>query len=286
MLCSTRALLKVGIFGSLLTSLLACHQSPKDFLPGSGSNQSGIIRGSILEASDDFSVSALQSTVAIGTAFSGNFCTGTLVAKNLVLTAGHCVKVVSNPQMLQIFFGSDLSSASHYEKRQVLGGQISLKTDLALLKFSGQLPAGFQPVRLLGNLEPLKTGMEVTLLGYGKTNMNPDTNPEKLMQAQVRLSNPNFSSSELLFEQFEGKGACHGDSGGPAFAMINQKIFLIGVANRSATEAGATTCLDGSIYISVPSQIEFLKTAARYLNSDQFIPGHLISPAALSSTIH
>jgi secreted trypsin-like serine protease len=280
-----------GILASLLTLVSAC--APRSALQQSTSLDfdSGIIGGNPVDAQEEMA----KSTVAIGTMFSGNFCTGTLVAKNLVVTAAHCTGLVRDPRMMIILFGSDLSKKNSIETRKVLGGQVpdawpaltegqtKDEGDVALLKFEGEAPAGFKPMRLLGNPEQLIAGMDVTLVGYGLTNMDPETDPKKLMKAAVKLSNPTFAKTEILFEQHEGRGACHGDSGGPAFAVINQKTFLIGVTSRSITEAGGNTCLEGSIYSSVAGQIEFLKKAARYLNSAQFVPGKPIPQPKLDS---
>ena len=86
-----------------------------------------------------------------------------------------------------------------------------------------------------------------------------------LRAATVKLTDPLYAQTELLIEQTaDGKGACHGDSGGPAFAQINGQLVQVGVTSRSATEAGGLTCQSGSIYTNVAAQAGFIeKTIAR-----------------------
>lgn len=281
---SRRVFQSFGIITSLLAILSAC--SPRSAIHNSRIRNwdPGIIGGVAVDPSDEIA----HSTVAIGTLFSGNFCSGTLVAPNLVVTAAHCTSPVKDPRMLIVIFGADLSKKDLLQTRKVQGGLVpdawpalsdplsKNEGDIALLKFEGTAPIGFQPMRLLANADALKSGMNVTLVGYGLTNMQPEINPKKLMKADVKLSDPEFAATEMVFDSYLGRGACHGDSGGPAFTVLHNKTFLIGVTSRSVTESGGQSCLEGTIYTSIPGHIEFLKRAARFLNSDQFVAGQTI----------
>lgn len=242
----------------------------------------GILGGTPVSETEDYA----KSTVGIGADLQGVICTGVLVSKNLVMTAAHCTGTTFRPNQLAIYFGLDLKAP--LIERRVLGGKVTTAWpaltndqttnwgDIALLKFEGEAPQGYVPARLLGSSEPLKNGMDVTLAGYGATSMSPETYPDKLLKATVKLSNANYSETEILFDFIDGKGACHGDSGGPAFTTINGKLFVIGITSRSPTVEGGYTCLEGAIYSSVPGHIEFLKKAARYLNSKDFVPNERI----------
>lgn len=274
-----KKLLKLGT--SLLAVMVlasACAENKTPTATSAASINTGIIGGEPLTPEQPMS----KSVVALATARSGVFCTGVLIAKNLVVTAGHCTGVSMYPSEMFVIFGTDLRGK--LEKRRVLGGKVApqwpLLTpeqeknwgDIAVLRFEGEAPEGYERARLLGDSAQLKDGMDVVLAGYGLANMSPPEDPEKLMHVIVKMSDAKYSETEVKFEQHQGKGACHGDSGGPAFATINGKLFLIGVTSRSATEAGGGTCLEGSIYTSIPGSIEFLKAAAKHLNSKAFVP--------------
>ncbi len=228
--------------------------------------------------------------VALEHPFYGVFCTGVLVKKNVIITAAHCTGLMEESSYgFNVVFGADLRGK--LERRKILGGKTTDKWpklteaeitkidaewgDLAMLKFEGEAPAGFEPARILGSADRLQQGMDVVLAGYGLAAM-PDTDPMKLMKATVKLTNPKLTPSEIQFDQYQGKGACHGDSGGPAFATINDKLFLIGITSRSATEAGAETCMEGSVYTSVAAHIDFLVKTAKFLDSADFVAGAAI----------
>lgn len=276
-------LTKILLFSIGLASSIACNQQKSHTLDSIMGTEN-IVGGDPVTDTDQIG----QHVVALETGLQV-FCTGVLVKKNVVLTAAHCTDVASDPRYINVVFGKDVKG--EVQKRRVLGGKVTDKWpaltthdlinpsspwgDLALLKFEGEAPEGFTPARILGNAEKLTEGLEITLAGYGLTKM-PDTESTKLLKTSVRLTNPTYTESELLFAQFEGRGACHGDSGGPAFANFNGKIFLVGITSRSATATGAETCLEGSIYTSVAKQLPFLIESAKFLDSSKFVAGEKI----------
>jgi secreted trypsin-like serine protease len=274
------------LLASFAVLSLAC--SPKSQTTNSQNLESefnsGIVGGVAVRGNDTIA----RSTVGIASEYDGVFCSGTLIAKNLVITAAHCTGVTADPRDMLIAFHPHQAKGT---TRKVLGGQVTKEWpmldlqkdedwgDVAILRFEGSLPEGFTPATLLSPATAktsLKPGMDIQLAGYGVTTMSPQpVDPKKLLKTTVKLSRL-FGQTELLFEQFEGRGACHGDSGGPAFAKIKNKWVLVGVTSRSATPLGGYTCLEGSIYTSVSGVSTFIKTTAQYLNSPDFVPGEKI----------
>jgi V8-like Glu-specific endopeptidase len=254
--------------------LTACTQQ-KPELSGtiSETNSAEIVGGEEVLADDLIA----KSTVLVYDRKVGSLCTGTLIDYNLVVTAAHCTS--GDAKTLAIGFGLELDGSS-LQFAPVIAGMTHSSWpklteakasdprskdwgDIAVLRFQGPTPEGFEPARLLGNASSLKNGLTITIAGYGKLDMELDISAEKLMKTDVVLTNKAFSGTEIEFAQHEGRGACHGDSGGPAFAKNkNGKLVLIGVTSRSATPGGGATCLEGSIYTSVAAYIEFIRSAA------------------------
>ncbi|MEZ0392544.1 MAG: trypsin-like serine protease [Pseudobdellovibrionaceae bacterium] len=262
---------------SMFLVLCACSAN-QSYHSNTDSSDPSIVGGEAVAFSEEIA----KSTVGLAMLGQGVVCTGTLVAPNLVLTAAHCVSGL-RPSLLRIVFGLDLESES-LEVRRVLGGRVTERWvaladdeefnwgDVALLRFESSAPAGYQPVRLLGSMENLKDQADIELAGYGLTSMAPMEDPKKLLKADVKLTNSHYSETEFLVDFQHGQGVCHGDSGGPIYTKINDKLFVIGVTSRSETLQGGQTCLEGAVFTSVPGSIEFLKESAKSLNSKDFVP--------------
>lgn len=273
-----------------LLALAACAPKVQEETYLNQRTDSSIVGGEEVSELDPIAA----STVFIFDRQVGALCTGTLISENLVLTAAHCTN--SNPKALVIGFGTQLPTDKdeHMELRLVIAGQThpdwekltdSKKYnwgDLALLRFDGPLPEGAQPASLLSNAKSLKNGMRVTLAGYGVIDMVKDVSSDSLRKVDVVLTEKNYSKTELLFEQYQGKGACHGDSGGPALATSKGKLVVVGVTSRAATEAGGRNCLEGSIYTSVAAHLNWIKKAAKELNEEGAVNQPIKQPRTLS----
>lgn len=261
--------------------LAAC--APKnqeaEIYQSSDASESSIVGGEAVDAKDPL----LKTTVGIALKGHGVICTGTLISKNLVVTAAHCTMDLSKPSDLSVTFGND-TKAKTLQTRKVLGGRVPAKwpllgasqkkdwNDIAVLKIDGVAPAGFEPAVLLANKLALKDGQDVTIAGFGLLNMIPEKSSNLMQKVVIKMTDSKYADSEVLFAQHEGKGACHGDSGGPALITVKGRPVLIGVTSRAATLKGGMNCMEGSIYTSIAAHIGFLKQASRELNAKTFVP--------------
>ncbi len=160
-----------------------------------------------------------------------------MLTSNVILTAGHCVTKVGDKVgkgevtevTLIAVFNTDLNSAQRGDVRLITQtvvhpqyGKTTGNTDnhdLAIVKFAGALPAGYQLAKFLDDESLLKEGTTVTLAGFG-INKTDGTNTEsdnRLSKVDIEVAVPDFGQHEVILDQRNGKGACHGDSGGPAF---------------------------------------------------------------------
>lgn len=289
------AALKIFSITTLILSLAACGNKPSA-QSSYQSLSSGIVAGTDVSSDDLLS----KSTVGLLISLEGNpevfTCTGTLVEKNVIVTAAHCfedyVDIYFDEKTgqfqeitLKITGGSVLFTQSFKDKNVIkrkiqkivkhphfepkMPGQGNWN-DVAVISFEGALPDGYQTVPLLKSLEPLVSGLSVTFAGYGIT--SPLGGKAKvddsgtLRKGDSILTQADYEGNELMFELPEsGVSTCQGDSGGPAYAKINDQITLIGVTSRGADEY----CRGISISTSVAAHTEFLE---KTINSLKLIP--------------
>ncbi len=195
-----------------------------------------IINGTPSDASQD-------SVVLI--AFPAGACSGTLVAKNLVLTARHCVgdtnettQVVTNasPSSIKIFTGRDApakrdagKSAGTAQRLFTVGTKMI--PDVALVLLDRDVDAPISPIRLRGGA---KKREPLTIVGFGLTEKN-EAAPERLQRTGKSVVNVFPDATAIGFELHKGEftfteAACSGDSGGPALSATSKAV--VGVASR------------------------------------------------------
>jgi secreted trypsin-like serine protease len=180
---------------------------------------------------------------------SQGHCTATLLSTEYALTAAHCIENVKENSLF-LAFGNKFSpqnpqrfviaALSDRTRSEVLSKIPSTNAhDIAVLKFAGGLPPGYQPARILPDeyINNLKVGGVTTIAGFGIDN-NEEGNVDTLRFTDVHIANPQLSPTDALLDQTKGRGACKGDSGGPAFFYIGGKFYLWGVASHGSDISG------------------------------------------------
>lgn len=266
----------------LFLGLTACNKRSPTSSTGcrtNGANNVGIIDGVKLSKNSGVA----RSTVFLiqRTEEEKEFaCTGSLIAKNIILTAGHCVNKRKNDQNIFVVFSVDPDcDVLKYERMELVRrGEIvslhdgyndnSLNNDLAMLRFEGAAPEGYQPVPMV--LSSINLPSTIYVAGYGKEidYTVDETTPPRLKYAPVspyRKKAKDFDSlpetstntqSILLFDQRHQRGACAGDSGGPALLKRKQQAVLVGVSSfvlhlTPQEQTDKVTCRQGSAYTSI-----------------------------------
>jgi secreted trypsin-like serine protease len=214
------------------------------------------------------------STVALRA--GGALCTASLVANDLAITAAHCVTGGVSVSQMRIVFGASTSAPIAVAR---VTGAVTTRIwgtvededapdhgDIAMVRFSGGLPAGFRPARILWDTSVLQDGGTATLAGYGITRTHPHTGSGRLRKVDVEIANATHGETEILFDQRDGRGACHGDSGGPAFAEVDGELLLFGVTNRGFDDDG-DTCARFGVYTKIAAYREWVQAAVRALRA-------------------
>jgi len=186
----------------------------------------------------DAAAGAYPSIVEVNLAKSF-LCTGTLVAPDWVLTAGHCGSItgsaVATPiafpgPLIDVYIGSNKSGQG--ESVPVLEAIIPpdyLATqghDITLLHLARASTKTPTKVAGAGETSAWAPGTVETIVGWGATSEGGDT-PDTLQEAQVPVTTDaycggaysNFEASTMLCAGYPEGGidTCQGDSGGPMY---------------------------------------------------------------------
>ncbi len=227
-----------------------------------------IIGGKSVRASDPIK----ESIVGLLDIRQGALCTASIIAEDVLVTAAHCAE--GNAADLRIKFGLLVSEKNLRSVDVIRVSPLWQKNknaqqntgDLALIKFSGGLPNGFRPAQLLPSSRPLKNNETAILAGYGLSDGNSSTGAGRLRVVEIPISNARFSTSEVLLDQTKGIGACHGDSGGPAFIKVKDELQLWGVTSRGSG-TGGNDCSGYSIYTRIVPYAHWINSTLASIRS-------------------
>ena len=174
----------------------------------------------------------------------GTACTATAIARDLLLTAAHCVQPGSEYKLAASAPGERpvLKDIAHIERdpqfdlKRLLGHLAT--ADVALIRLAEPLPAKIPPVPLGAEEEPVAVGDAFVVAGYGVT-VRGDGRTGGTVRAATLIATGQPGSLQIrLFDpktkgDIPGLGACAGDSGAPVFRDKDGRIVIIGVVSWS-----------------------------------------------------
>jgi secreted trypsin-like serine protease len=183
----------------------------------------------------------------------GNFCSGTMIAPNIALTAAHCVpsgatyKIVEydaqrTPQLRDI---TQVAAHPQFNLQTMLGHRAT--ADVALLRIASPIAAARQPPPLGAPLAGLAAGSRFAVAGIG-VSVRGDGKSGGVVRAAnlIATGKPGTLQIRLIDPVAEGKreglGACTGDSGGPVFEEQQGRAVVIGVVSWSTGPNGTAGC--------------------------------------------
>jgi secreted trypsin-like serine protease len=169
----------------------------------------------------------------------GSFCSGTAIARDLVLSAVHCLAAGASYKLVDYSRGEPQLKDIVRIERHPAFTQRGMTThrgtaDVALIKLAAPLPASVTPAMLGPSDLAVKVGDTFTIVGYGITRHGDPRSGGKLRQARLIATGRPDSMDVRLMDpsarnERPGRGACTGDSGGPVFAEIGGRTVVVGV---------------------------------------------------------
>lgn len=174
----------------------------------------------------------------------GNFCSGTMIAPTIVLTAAHCVqgdatyKIVEydarrTPQLRDV---AEVATHPKFNLNTMLAHRAT--ADVALLRLASPIAAARQPQPIAAPRSPIEAGGLFTVAGIGVTVRGDGKSGGTVRAAKlIATGRPGTLQIRLVDPVSEGKdeglGACTGDSGGPVFEDQQGRAVIIGVVSWS-----------------------------------------------------
>lgn len=277
-------------------SLIACGQSPNlSSVNAELAQGQGIVNGTAVEESDVVS----RSTAALYLKFPQGdrvmqFCTATLVDKRILTTAGHCLLAVAQSTGMEVSELTPHLRVAFGLKKTAVSTEASLKfislknavvhpefrldaladanentpiPDIALLQLEEDAPSGYQPATLLRDEAQIGEGTGLILAGYGLTQAPPVAKQaEELRRIDVKVLKAKYNPAQFSYEVSEGRSACSGDSGGPAYLANSAGTGLV---LAGVTSFGDRSCSSLGVYTSVPAMISWIDATAKSFETEK-----------------
>jgi uncharacterized protein (TIGR03382 family) len=199
-------------------------------------------------------------------------CTGTLIAPNVVVTAGHCVDPRDLPNNVLVG-ASKLSQPGEGELISIMRAiefpNSQSTVDAGILLLSKPTTKATPRAIASGWAKfDIKNGAQVQLVGFGTIDQSGSTATDSLMEATTTITDYNCTMSAGCAQGAQPDGelgaggmgidTCPGDSGGPAYLLTDYGAFLAGITSRGYDD-NRYPCSEGGIYERADKIIDWME---------------------------
>lgn len=199
---------------------------------------------------------------------AGWCCTGTLVAPDRVVTAGHCFEKCAT----RVFIGQSITQPGEIipvrEAVQHPGYKSQGHNDLTVLHLE-RAATDVAPARL-ATPEAIAGARFVRVVGYGTTNAYGTVGYGIRRMVDVPIATTDCRPEDVgkkfgcdaglefvAGAPFLDRDSCSGDSGGPAYVQVGSRWLLAGATSR-ATRNSLRPCGDGGVYVRLSEYSDWL----------------------------
>lgn len=238
----------VGKLFALITAVAATISMS---VPASAAVTPRIYYGDIVSSPNPYPWMAALLNPARSNGYDAQFCGGSLMASDVIITAAHCVEGITAADVeiaVDVLNLSTISSGQRQAVEEIIihpdWNTNTTENDIALLILEdGSVNAGITPISLVADGTVLSTGTDVRALGWGE--LENGTYPELLRTVDLDIaSDPGAAcgsyggdydpvSMLCATRNSEGtiKDTCSGDSGGPLFTIEGGNYRLVGLTS-------------------------------------------------------
>ena len=194
---------------------------------------------------------ALAKSVVTIIGSRGTVCTGSLIAPNIVLTAGHCIALGTSYRVIdpstqppKLITAQKAFSHPQFNMQTMLAHRAT--ADVALLLLPSPVPDK-TPAKLGMPRMPIQSGAPLTVAGVGVTRSGGDEGVGTVRTANLSVTGQPGTLQIRLVDRTTGNvrsglGACTGDSGAPVFEDQNGVSIVVGVVSWSTGPNNSDGC--------------------------------------------
>ncbi len=206
-------------------------------------------------------------------------CSGTLIAPDVVLTAGHCAggmtTVIANTLDYNATGGQRATIKTH---TAYPNWQTSYDVSVIVLNtpITGVTP---RPIGTSCTFQSFSTKPSVQLVGFGLTDTAGTGNNTKLYEVTAPVTDADCTTTGAgcqtavapggeFIAGGGGKDSCFGDSGGPVYLSTPRGPVVIGAVSRGLDSA-TTPCGGGGIYVRTDKVVQWIEqTTGKTVSKD------------------